>query len=229
MLVSTVIEALALEFGENPQDGDVVAALLGMIKDVTQDINLQGEWQHTRLSYPFSTDAGTAIINLPETVGSIIAVARVDTGRPLKYVNIEKLTDGSLILDIEGEPAFWNYEKIEDGVSKLRFYPTPDGSYSYNLWYETSTDDMTSEDATISLPNDFLPILKHGVRVMYYAQAQEPQQMGLYNDRFKRGIQQLRSRHEHIRRDSQGTSHNDIDTAASWPTPQFPTYYPRIG
>jgi hypothetical protein len=229
MKASTLIEALALEFGENPQDGDVVQALLGFIKDTVQDINIQGEWQHTRLTYPFSTDQGTAVINLPENVGTIIGIQRTVTGRPLQYVNIETLTDGSLILTDEGEPAFWNYEVIEDGVAKLRFYPTPDAEYSYKLWYEDATSDILTEDSNISVPNDFIPVLKHGVRVMYYAQSGEATQVEIYDRRFHRGIQFLRSRHEHIRRDEQGTQHNDIEEQAQWPTPQLPTYYPRIG
>jgi hypothetical protein len=229
MQTSALIEALALEFGENPQDGDVVAALLGMIRDVVQDINMQGEWQHTRLQFPFETDAEEGTVNLPETVGSIIAVQRVDTGRPLKYINLETLTDGSLILDTPGEPAFWHYDTIADGVPKLRLYPVPDQAYSYVVFYEDSTHDISSEDAELPLPNDFIPVLKHGVRVMYYSQANEPSQVQLYDARFQRGIQFMRSRYEHIRRDSQSMQYNDIDSVASWPTPQLPTSYERIG
>jgi len=229
MIASALIESLALEFGENPQDGDVVAALLGMIRDVVQDINMQGEWQHTRLSFPFETDASSSTVNLPATTGSIIAVQRVDTGRPLQYINLETLTDGSLILADEGEPAFWHYEVIDDGVSKLRLYPTPDDSYSYVVHYETSTHDIADEDASLPLPNDFIPVLKHGVRVMYYSQAGEAPQVQLYNSRFMRGIQFMRSRYEHVRRDSQSMQYNDIDSQASWPTPQLPTSYERIG
>jgi hypothetical protein len=229
MLTSALIEAMALEFGENPQDGDVVAALLGMIRDVVQDINMQGEWQHTRLVFPFETVASDNSVPLPETAGSIVAVQRVDTGRPLQYINIETLTDGSLILADEGEPAFWHYEVIDDGVSKLRLYPTPDAAYSYQVFYETSTHDIASEDASLPLPNDFIPVLKHGVRVMYYSQANEPNQVQLYNSRFQQGIQFMRSRYEHIRRDSQSSQYNDIDSQASWPTPQLGTSYERIG
>ena len=89
MTASALIEALALEFGENPQDGDVVAALLGFIQDVVQDINMQGEWHHTKLTHNFETVSGTATVNLPTTVGSIISIQRTDTGRPLQYVNIQ--------------------------------------------------------------------------------------------------------------------------------------------
>lgn len=231
MIASTLIEALALEFGENPQDGDVVASLLGFIRDVVQDINISGEWKHTRLSYPFESDVGSATVNLPETVGSIIAVARVDTGKPLQYVNLETLTDGSLVLGTPGEPAFWHYDKIADGVPKLRLYPTPDTSESYVVYYEDSTHDIASEDSNLPLPNDFIPTLKHGVREAYYAQANPPQPMlvGLYGKKLKDGVRNLRGRYEHVRRDSQGMQYNDIDDSPQWPSPQLPTTYPRIG
>jgi hypothetical protein len=229
MTGTTLIEALALEFGENPQDGDVVAALLGMIRDVVQDINMAGEWQHTRLSYIFETDASVNSVSLPETVGQIIAIARNDTGRPLKYINLETLTDGSLVLSDEGEPAFWHFQTIADGVPKLRLYPTPDDTYEYTVYYEDATHDISSEDASIPLPNDFIPVLKHGVRVMYYAQSGDPGQAQLYDARYQRGVQHMRSRYEHIRRDSQTSQYNDIAGQASWPTPQLPTSYERIG
>lgn len=229
MLASALIEDLALELGENPQDGDTVAALLGMARDTIQEINMQGEWQHTRVHYPFSTDAGDATIVLPTDVGSVITLSRVDTGRPLKYINRETLTDGSLILSDEGEPAFWHFEEVDGDTPVLRVYPTPDATYPYILAYERSTHALASEDSNLPLPNDFLPILKHGIRVMYYSQAQDPPQTALYEKRFQNGIQFLRSRYEHVRRDSQSMQYNDIDQEASWPTPQLPTSYERIG
>jgi len=229
MLTSALIEDLSLEFGENPQDGDVVQALLGFVRDTVQEINIQGEWQHTRVHYPFSSDASDATIAIPTDVGSIITISRVDTGRPLVYINRETLTDGSLILTDEGEPAFWHYEEIDGDTPVLRVYPTPDDSYDYILTYERSTHAIASEDAALPLPNDFIPVLKHGIRVMYYSQAQDPAQMGLYEQRFQRGIQFLRSRYEHVRRDSQSMQYNDIDSSAMWPTPQLPTNYERIG
>lgn len=229
MTVTTLIEAIALEFGENPQDGDVVAALLGMIKDVVQDINLQGEWKHTKLTTDVNTVASTPTVDLPNTVGSIIAIQRPSTGRSLQYVNIERLTDGSLILTNEGEPAFWNFEVIADGVPTLRLYPTPDAIYTYKVYYESSTDDITDESSTLSLPNDFIPTLKHGVRVMYYAATGDQIQVSIYQTKFNEGIRRLRGRHEHLRRDEQMMDNNDIDRQTVWPTPQFPSYYPRIG
>jgi hypothetical protein len=231
MLASTLIEALALEFGEAPQDGDVVATLLGMIRDVVQEINIAGEWKHTRLSYPFDTNVGSNTVNLPETVGSIIAIQRTDTGRPLQYLNLETLTDGSLTLDTPGEAAFWHYDKIADGVPKLRLYPTPDVALSYVVYYEDSTHDIASEDSSLPVPNDFVPVLKHGVREMYYAQTNPPQPalIQLYGRKFLNGIRSLRGRYEHVRRDQQGVQYNDIDAEATWPTPQLPSTYERIG
>jgi hypothetical protein len=229
MLASALIEDLALEFGENPQDGDVVQAVLGFIRDTVQEINIQGEWQHTRVHYPFSTDKGQPTIPLSTDIGPIISVTRDSTGRPLSYINRETLTDGSLILTTQGEPAFWHYEEIDADTAVLRVYPTPDAEYSYTLTYERSTHAIASEDANLPVPNDFIPVLKHGIRVMYYSQAGDLAPMQLYEQRFQRGIQFLRSRYEHIRRDSQSMQYNDIDQEASWPTPQLPTSYERIG
>lgn len=230
MLATTLIEALAVEFGEAPQDPVVVEVLLGFIRDVVQEINIAGEWKHTRLSYDFQTDIGSPTVNLPETVGSIIAIQRNDTGVELIYKNLESLTMGSLDLTTPGDPAYWHYDKIADGVSKLRLYPTPDTEISYTVYYEDSTHDIASEASALPLPNDFIPTLKHGVREMYYAQT-EPTNVALvalYGRKFQAGIRFLRSRYEHVRRDQQGTGYNDIDGSPEWPTPQMPSPYPRI-
>lgn len=229
MLTSTLIEELALEFGENPQELDVVGALLGFVRDAIQEVNLAGEWQHTKLSYSFETDASVSAVSLPEAVAEIIAIQRTSTGRPLTYVDLETLTNGQLILANEGEPAYWNYKNQTDGVPTLRLYPTPDDGYTYVVYYESHEHDLATEDSTLSLPHSFIPVLKHGIREMYYAAAQDSRQADRYNKKYRDGIATLRSRHEHIRRDEQGLQRNDIDGTTQWPTPQFPTNYPRIG
>jgi hypothetical protein len=229
MKASALIEALALEFGENPQDGDIVAALLGMVQDVIHDITISGEWKHTRKVYQFQTDAGVNTPNLANDVGEIIAIQRNDTGRPLQYVSLERLTDGQLILSDQGEPAFWHFSAYDADTAGLRLYPTPDASYTYDVFYETSSTEITTEDDNLPLPQDFVPVLKHGIRVMYYSQAGEPAQVQLYENRYQRGLQLMRSRQEHVRADKQSTTYNDIDDQTQWPTPQLGTYYPRIG
>lgn len=229
MLASALIGALSIELGESPQDGDTIQAFLGFIRDTVQEINIMGEWQHTRLAFPFSTDQGVSPIPLPETVGSIISIQRVDTGRPLKYISLETMTASQLILTVEGEPAFWNYESIQGAVPRLRLYPIPDDSYSYVVDYEDSTHEISSEDSTLPVPNDFIPVLKHGVRVLYYAAAGDEGQMQLYERRFERGVQALRGRYESVRLDRQNAPYNDLEGPVGWPTPQLPSSYPRIG
>jgi hypothetical protein len=229
MLASTMIESLALEFGENPQDGDVVAALLGFIKDVVDELNLSGEWKHTRKTYTFDTTTSQNVESLPTEVGEIYAIQRTDTGRPLSYVPTEILTDASLILSTEGEPAYWEYDVIDDDVTKLRLYPTPDAEYGYTVYYETSGDDILTESSTLSLPRAFYPVLKHGVRVHYFAQAGEEANAQRFSQKFYLGVDQLRSRYERTRRNDLGPQYNDIEEGAQWPTPQLPTTYARIG
>ena len=166
-IVSTLASEIASEIGEDySNDTSVATQFDTWVADVVAEIQTRYRhyFQNAKTTETFVTSTGT--YTLPADCSEVRLVRVQETDDVLGATSVEELAIWGIDMDGDGTPQYWTIDEYSSGAMVLAIYPAPDGDANGNtleIHYIKSQDSLSS-GSTIPLPDEFLPIIKEGVR-----------------------------------------------------------------
>ena len=156
-LAFSVIRAdVRLEIGNPPTAVLSDAEINSRINDAYAEIATRYRHPEMRTSAAANTVSGTATYSLPTRYWYATSIRDDTNDRPLLPRSIAWINAQDT--DTTGQPQYWTREG-----STHRFYPTPNGTYSINVYYVQRPVDLSADaDTTIFDGREWDEIIKWG-------------------------------------------------------------------
>jgi hypothetical protein len=156
---------LAEEFGEYTGDSEAIDQLESWVQDVYDNITLLGRWNFLAHKETVTLVPAQAEYALSSDMGEIIEFNDTDNDVRVPYVPIERLVAREVDVDAAGDPTSWAFAGLDgSGNLKVSFTPVPNGGVTTLEAYGQKRPARMATSDVIEIPNDFLAVLKEGVR-----------------------------------------------------------------
>lgn len=161
-LAGDLARAIAVEQGKEWDDTDNQAQVLGWVNDAYKGLISYYDWTWLKQE----EDVTIVITNNSFTLQSS-AVQPYAAGITSPAYRELLLVDGSDMAGIDttvtGRPRYIWISSFASNVLNMKFWPVADGSYTFHIWEVVRPVDLAA-DATLPLPEEFIPILKEFIR-----------------------------------------------------------------
>ena len=142
---------------ENPQSS-VVAEL---VNDAKRYVENAHDWTALRQSIIVTTADGVGSYSLPGTGNraTIKDVRETTQGSVIQQVSAAWVRRQEVISDlIVSRPSYWASDGVDaSGDAKVKFWPTPNGIYTMDIFAVVRTPDLVAEGDVVTIPSQ--PIL----------------------------------------------------------------------
>lgn len=228
--VTVEAEKLATQLGEEYSDLDIKTTFDDWVGEVLSNILLQESWSFGNVLSSFDTVASSENYTIDAGVGEVKALYRTDVDLWLSYVPIEQLRASQLDYDSEAPPRYWTISSISGSQPVVKLWPIPDDVYEVYVYGSDEVEWNTiTSSLTIPLPNPMIPLLRTGVRQLFYEHAGNDNAAAREAIKFAQAMDTARGRYLHARAMRLHFGYSDIpNTDDSMGRPVMPTSIPVV-
>jgi len=158
------------------------------------------------------------------------ALYRTDVDLWLSYVPLEQLRASQLDYDSEAPPRYWTMSSISGSQFVVKLWPIPDAEYTIHVYGSDEVEwDSVSASTIIPLPNPMIPLLRTGVRQLFYEHAGNDAAAAREQLKFQLALNDAKGRYLHARAMRLHFGYSDIpNTDDSMGRPVMPTSIPVV-
>ena len=191
--VNSLAREIIEEMGGRVTSSKMISIVERWIDDVYRKIISFHDWSWAREQETVTLVEGTDAYTI--TIPSLqISGFRRENGDKIHYRSREQLTNVGWNFEQTGSPLFFYSESHNGGAMVVRFTPVPEEAETLTAYGVPRPIQLASGDY-IPLPNEFMPVLKDGVRGYYSGNDGHPEDAARYQAFFEQYLSLLKSRY----------------------------------
>ena len=228
--ITAEAEKLATQLGEEYSDLDIKSTFDDWVIEVLSNILLEESWSFGNVLTSFDTAPSSANYTIDAGVGEVKALYRTDVDLWLSYVPIEQLRASQLDHDSEAPPRYWAFSSISGSQPVVKLWPIPDSTYEVYVYGTDEVEFNTITTSTaIPMPNPMIPLLRTGVRQLFYEHAGNDAAAAREQLKFQLSLNTVKGRYLHARAMRLHFGYSDVpSTDDSMGRPIMPTNIPVV-
>ena len=223
-------ERLSTQLGEEYSDLDIKTTFDEWTGEVLSNILSEESWAFGNVLSSFDTSASSDNYTIDAGIGEVKALYRTDVDLWLSYVPLEQLRASQLDHDSEAPPRYWTISSISGSQFVVKLWPIPDDEYEVYVYGADEVEwDTIAASTIIPLPNPMIPLLRTGVRQLFYEHAGNDAAAAREAIKYERALNMARGRYLHARAMRLHFGYSDIpNTDDSMGRPVMPTSIPVV-